>query len=150
MKKRFTDADKWDDEWFRELPSKIKTAWEFLRDRCDSAGFWKKDFKLMNFLTNDTYSPDEILKALNHGKKRILDHGPYWEIREFISFQYGVLSHACRPHKPIFELLEKYRKKGYQKGINTLSEKPIQEKDKTVVMKEFRDLKNKLAKGKSV
>ena len=31
MAKRFTDTTKWEDSWFRKLPSKFKVAWEFDR-----------------------------------------------------------------------------------------------------------------------
>jgi hypothetical protein len=151
MKKRFTDADKWDDEWFRDLSPKGKVAWEFLRDRCDLAGFWKRDFKLMNFLTNDVYDPEETLKEINKGKKRVRDHGSYWEIVDFIQFQYGELTQNCRPHRAVFQLLEKYRKKGYQKGIDRDKDKTRQRQDKTgggaPPPKEWQDLKKKIGKN---
>ena len=57
-------------------------------------------------------------------------------IPSFIEFQYGQLTEACKPHKPIIKELEKLGLlviengkgtvrvlKGYSKGINTLEEK---------------------------
>lgn len=155
MAKRFTDTNKWEDSWFRKLPSKFKSVWEFLRDKVDNAGFWKKDFEVLQFFTRETFTQEDILRALNDGKERIKDHGDYWEITDFISFQYGVLSKDCKPHKHILDLKEKYQNKGYGKGIYTLKDKKRirQEKDKeeeSEGQKNFRDLTRKLAKGKSI
>ena len=122
MGKRFTDTEKWKDPWFRKLPLEAKVFWEFLRDNCDQAGFWKKDYELASFLCGAELN-DSIMGWLNKEKNRIKDHGVYLEILDFISFQFGHLTKDCRPHRPVLDLLKKYGFKGYLKGINTLEEK---------------------------
>jgi len=129
MAKRFTDTGKWDDPWFRKLPSKFKVVWEFLRDKVDNAGFWKKDFELMAFFTQETSTPDDILRAINDGKTRIKDHGDHWELVDFVAFQFGDLSRDCKAHTHIFALKEKYASKGYPMGIHTHKDKET-DKDK--------------------
>jgi len=54
MAKRFTASDKWEDEWFRQLPETSKLFWLFLLDRCDIAGVWKTDYGLASFCIGKT------------------------------------------------------------------------------------------------
>lgn len=49
MSKRFTDANKWRNEWFRTLPVKAKLTWVYICDECDFTGVWKCDFGLASF-----------------------------------------------------------------------------------------------------
>lgn len=129
MAKRFTDTEKWKDPWFRKLSPNSKVLWFFLTENCDQAGFWKKDYELASFFCGYEITEDHLLKAFNQEKIRIKDHKTHVELCDFVSFQYGNLSPDCRPHRPILDLLSKYQKKGYQKGINTLEEKE-KEKEK--------------------
>lgn len=137
MARRFTDTTKWDDPWFRKLPLIYKAFWEFLRDKVDAAGFWKTDFDAAYFFLDQKFDPADALKHFNQDKERVINHGPYWELADFLVFQYGILTEACKPHRPIMALLEKYKSKGYGKGIervlDTLEEKEQeqeQEKEK--------------------
>lgn len=129
MAKRFTDTAKWTDPWYRKLKPVFKSFWEYLRDSCDKAGYWKKDFEAAQFFIDEIFDPLDALQAINKDKKRIIEHGEYWQIVDFISFQYGVLTKDCKPHRQILDLIEKYDFKGYGKGINTLQEKD-KEKEK--------------------
>lgn len=125
--RRFTDTDKWNDPWFRKLPILYKSLWEYLRDRVDNAGFWKVDHEAAFFHINEEYDPEEALRLLNEGKVRVIAYEEYWQLPDFVMFQNGVLTEACKPHRQIINLLEKYKNKGYGKGMNTLQEK---DKDK--------------------
>jgi hypothetical protein len=74
---------------------------------------------------------DDFIHKANNGKERIhvFDDGRKWLIRDFISFQCGSLSKACKPHLEVFRLIEKHSlSKGYPKGMLTLQEKE-KEKD---------------------
>lgn len=49
MAKRFTDTDKWSDDWFLALSPVMKCVWEYLRDNCDGGtGFMKISFIRMS------------------------------------------------------------------------------------------------------
>lgn len=129
MAKRFTDTEIWNDPWFRKLSLEGKVLWRFFVERCDAAGFWKKDYELASFQCGFEVSEEKI-KELNNGKTRVADHGEHFQIVDFIKFQYGTLSADCKPHKSILNLLDSYQKKGYLKGTHTLQE---QEKEKEQV-----------------
>lgn len=126
MAKRFTDNEIWNDPWFRKLPLEGKVFWRFLLDRCDVAGYWKKDYEMMSFQCGFDMT-DVVLQKINEGKERVKDHGTHLEIVDFITFQYGTLKPEVKPHRPIIKLLEYYQSKGFRKGIKTLEE---QDKDK--------------------
>lgn len=131
MGKRFTDTEKWKDKWFRKLKPIYKVCWDFLTENCDVAGFWKKDYELMEFMVGEKIEESELLEALNEGKERVRNCGDYLNIVDFVDFQYGQLSPTCNPHKPILKLIDFYKKKGLIKGFSTLMEKEQeQEKDK--------------------
>lgn len=129
MSKRFTETDKWKDPWFRRLPCKYKSFWEYLRDNCDQAGFWKVDLDYAAYHIGENLERKEVLEQLNNGKIRVVDHGEHWELADFVGFQNGPLKESCKPHRPIIKLLEKYKKKGYRKGINTLE---VKEKERVI------------------
>lgn len=129
MAKRFTDTAKWDKPWFRKLPCRLKTAFEFLRDKCDAAGVWEIDLEALAFNVGEPVSLEEIR---THFKARELGDNKLW-LTEFITFQYGHLSEHCKPHIPVINRLKKLNLwKGYSKGLETLEEKEKdqdQEKD---------------------
>jgi len=130
MAKRFTDTEIWNDPWYRKLQPEAKIFWRFLLDRCDVAGFWKKDYEMASFQCGFEVT-DEHLNELNNGKERVADHQSYLQVVDFVRFQYGELSPDCKPHKPVYGLLEIYKNKGFLKGIYTLEEKEQdKEKDK--------------------
>lgn len=122
MAKRLTDTDIWNDPWYRKLLPEGKILWKFLVDRCDMAGFWKKDFEMASFQCGFDVN-DSLVKLLNDGKDRILDHGDYLEIADFVHFQYGELNDNCKPHRSVINLLDSYAFKGYRKGIERAKDK---------------------------
>lgn len=129
MSKRFTETTKWNDPWYRKLGYKNRDFWNFLLDHCDGAGFWKKDFETAEYFLGYQIDEDASLAEFNKGKVRVENRREYWEILDFISFQYGKLSKECKGHTQVFVLLEKYKNKGYVKGIDTLMDMD-KEKDK--------------------
>lgn len=102
-----TDTEKWDNEWFRALPVKMKVAWEYLRDRCDHAGIWKGDFGLMSFQIGATITAEECLEHLGDKRFVRLPSGKFF-LPTFVAFQYGEeLNPANKAHASVLRLLKK-------------------------------------------
>lgn len=118
MSKRFTDTEKWEDPWFRNLLSDYQRFWIYILDRCDNAGVWKVDFEAAEFYLKQDCKQEELLQVF---KDRVVpfDNDSRWFIPKFISFQYGELTPTCHPHQPVLKLLKIYKLEGYLKGINT-------------------------------
>jgi hypothetical protein len=123
MPKRFTDTEKWNDPWFRRLHPDTKLVWDFITCRCDAAGVWEPDredaeFRIgkkidwplvMNQLLDKDTDPVLFDGESKPNKPRIsLLPGGRWQILGFISFQYGNLSHDCKPHLKVYELIKKH------------------------------------------
>lgn len=136
MGKRFTETSKWGDKWFRALGPYEKLGWQYLCDNCDAAGVIDLDRQLADFQVGHAVEWDKLFEA---AEDRIepLKRGKLWLTR-FCDFQYGKLTEACRPHRPIIALLQKYGLlervlEGYQNTTNTPKEKEKekeQDKDK--------------------
>lgn len=85
MSKRFTETDKWEDEWFSNLTREWKLIWLYLCDRCTRAGRWKKDFKTLNFMC-DTKINESQFREVFQG--RAFDMGSFYFIPKFLKIQY--------------------------------------------------------------
>lgn len=143
MVKRFTDTDKWKKKWFRELTAKEKTFWVYLLDSCSYAGIWEVDFELAEFFCG-SLDKEKIKDIFARHYREIVD-GKYWYITDFISFQYGQLSAACKPHQPVIKALKKFCLwEDYLKGTCTLKEqeKNNKEKENTSVDKQKQIFEN--------
>ena len=103
--KRFTETTKWQDPWFRKLKPRHKCLWQYLCDACDQTGVIDADWDLISFQIGDKVEAD-ALSAFD-GRICFLENGKLF-IRGFIKFQYGVLSHDCKPHRPILALCERH------------------------------------------
>lgn len=134
MAKRLTDCGKWDDPWFHDLPNEYKLLWIYVLDKCDHAGIWKVNKPLAEFMLRSKPSWDDFLQTCD--ERIVVIPGGKWFIPKFISFQYGVLSSECRPHKPVIEILEKMKLKGYLYPIDRDKEQykeKEQEQEKGIV-----------------
>lgn len=85
MSKRFTDTEKWDDPWFCELDNDSKLMWFYICDKCNCAGIWKVNFKLMKMHCNTNKTDQEIKEIF---KDRYFEFGDKWFIPKFLKFQY--------------------------------------------------------------
>jgi hypothetical protein len=87
MAKRFTDTEKWKDEWYTDLSNDYKVIWQYLLDTCDNAGIFKKNIKILNIMCNTNVSAEDILNTF---KNRVLIlSDDKWFISKFCVFQYG-------------------------------------------------------------
>lgn len=123
MKKRFTDADKWEDGWFAELEPKYKLFWQYILDRCDLAGVWKVNFRLANFQVGEVFDSAETLTRFNG---RIIDIGKdRWWVKGFTSFQYPTLSTKSAVHRRVIQVIDNHglsRRSGLGSGAESRPE----------------------------
>ena len=87
MAKRFTDTNKWRNEWFRTLPLKAKLSWIYICDECESHGLMKMDYGLATFQLGFTITK-EIITDWFKDKIYHLDDEKFI-IVQFFEFQYG-------------------------------------------------------------
>lgn len=84
MAKRFTDTDKWRDEWWGSLDNDYRIIWLYLIDSCSISGIWKKDFRGLNFNCNTKITEEQFLKTFS---TRVIDRGNFFFIPKFLRFQ---------------------------------------------------------------
>lgn len=84
MAKRFTDTEKWRDEWWGSLSNDYRIIWLYLVDSCSIAGIWKKDFRGLNFNCNTNISEKEFMDIYG---SRVIDRDNFFFIPKFVRFQ---------------------------------------------------------------
>jgi len=139
--KRFTETLKWDDGWFRRLSPAAKLLWQWLCDKCDSAGVIEPDLELASFQIGMPITENEIGEF---GDRAVRINGGKIHLPKFIEFQYGTPSRDCKAHRPIFLSLEKHFpqasqqrvSKGYSNPLDTVQEK---EKEKVTEKEEAKE-----------
>jgi hypothetical protein len=85
MAKRFTDTEKWRDDWFSNLSNDYRIIWLYLVDNCSFAGVWKKDFRGLNFNCNVTIT-ESLFNDIFKG--RVIEFEKFYFLPKFIIFQY--------------------------------------------------------------
>lgn len=88
MSKRFTDTEKWKDDWFLSLSNEEKVAWFWLLDNCNHAGICKPSIGLLNFMCRTNYTEDQLIEIMDG---RVVKLDGMWFIPKFLKFQYGTL-----------------------------------------------------------
>lgn len=88
MAKRWTDTDKWKDDWYIQLSNDDKIVWQWLLDNCNHAGICKRSVGLLNLMCKTTYKEEDILEKMEN---RIIIVGNSWFIPKFLKFQYSSL-----------------------------------------------------------
>lgn len=120
MKRIFTDADIYEDEWYQDLTIENKLLWDYICRRA-KYGVWKPNHKLCKFQLNIDYNVEESFKAFNKTKERVVKtKNGRWFITGWINFQYPTLSDKCPAHKPVFQFFNdeyKYLFDKYVMGI---------------------------------
>lgn len=88
MAKRFTDTEKWKDDWFISLSNDYKIIWIWLVDNCTHSGLCKRSIALLNLMCKTSITESELLDNM---EGRVLIINDYWFIPKFIKFQYSTL-----------------------------------------------------------
>lgn len=124
-KKRFTDIEIWDKEWYMDLSPKHKCLMKYIFDKCDACGCWKPNWKLASLHIGEDVNFSDLSK-LPKDQYEVLENGKIYII-DFIKFQYGTLSEKSPAHKPVFLAIEKNNLSDRVLGrvLDTLQEKDI-------------------------
>jgi hypothetical protein len=127
-KKRFTDVEIWNKEWFMDLTPKLKCLIRYLFDNCDAAGVWTPNWKLASLHIGEEVN-EKHLRLLPDDQYEIFDGKIF--LPDFINFQYGQLSESSPAHKPVFASLKKHNlsDRVFNRVSNTLQDK-AKDKDK--------------------
>jgi len=108
MPKRLTDTEIWGEDWFIELPNKYKLFWQFIKDSCDNAGFWRPNKSIFQKIVGEPINVEDFLNFVNTQEKQrisVLPSGK-WFIKEFFIFQYGdKFSPTSQVHKGALKTL---------------------------------------------
>jgi hypothetical protein len=91
MSLRFTETNKWKDDWFLSLSNDYRIVWLYIIDNCSIAGLWEKGFRHLNYFCN-TELDEKKFKEIFGAK--IIDLGKHYFIPNFLRIQYpsGLLS----------------------------------------------------------
>jgi hypothetical protein len=89
MSKRFTDTEKWKDDWFLSLSNDYRIVWQWLLDNCNHAGICKPSINLLNMMCNTKLTDEVLFEVFND---RLFNYNTFWFIPKFLKFQYGSLN----------------------------------------------------------
>lgn len=107
-RKRFTDAEKWRDPWFRKLPWQQKLLWLYLCDNCDAAGVIEVDVERWAFEIGAPYAWKNEIAGLGD-RVELMNAGQRLRIVKFIDFQYPRGLNAKAPAQlQVLRLMSKY------------------------------------------
>lgn len=106
-RRRFTDADKWDDAWYYGLTPAAKLVFGYLCDRCDLVGVWKVNCRQAANAIGMELDWDALL--LEFGERVEDLGGDRWLLTRFFRFQYprGIGSRSV-PHRAIRNALRSH------------------------------------------
>lgn len=85
MAKRYTDTDKWNDDWYVSLSNDYRIIWQWLLDNCNHAGICKRSLSILNRDCNTNVSEQDIADQLCG---RLVIRESIWFIPKFLKFQY--------------------------------------------------------------
>jgi hypothetical protein len=106
-KKRFTDAEKWQDPWFRALSPEGKVAWTYVCDTCDAAGVLLSDPERFSFEARLAVPFDQAMALLGDRVRRI--DARRMLVVKFVEFQYPKgLNPKSDAQRRVIDLLEKH------------------------------------------
>lgn len=104
MAKRFTDTDKWKDDWYISLGNDYRIIWQWLLDNCNHAGICKRSLALLNRDCNTRITEDDLLSVM---EGRVIAKDTLWFIPKFLKFQYNGLNNSRPVTLSVIKELEK-------------------------------------------
>jgi len=111
MPLRFTEADKWKQEWFQELNTWQKLMYLFMQDNCDNAGFMEVNPRYNAFLMEmDQEQYIQVFESLSDFYIKSTNGKRIW-LKSFLKDQ---------KNQPLNKV-----NKAHQQIINIISEKEV-------------------------
>lgn len=150
MAKRFTDTGIWDRAWFHDLSPRLKEAWRYLCEKCDHAGVWEINLKMISFAVGEQISKDELASL---PVDMISDEK--LSVRGFIDFQYGCSADQLNPdnrvHRSIITRLERLKKEAPYKPLTSpLNGAKDKDKDKDKEQEKDKEKEKEQDSGKKI
>jgi hypothetical protein len=105
MAKRFTDTEKWNDDWYISLTNDYRIIWQWLIDNCNHAGICKRSIRLLNLMCNTNISEQDLIEKM---EGRVIIANNNWFIPKFLKFQYANLHSERNVIKSVVAELEKH------------------------------------------
>jgi len=85
MAKRFTDTEKWKDDWYLSIDNDTRIIYQWLLDNCNHSGMIKKEFAMLNYCCRTDMNEERLLEMF---KDRVVDCGSFFFLPKFIGQQY--------------------------------------------------------------
>lgn len=85
MAKRFTETEKWKDDWYLSLDNDTRIIYQWLIDNCNHAGIIKKEVTMLNYCCHTHVGVDDIPMMF---PGRVYDCETFFFIPGFIKHQY--------------------------------------------------------------
>lgn len=104
MAKRFTDTEKWKDEWFDQLSIMGKLFFFYFTDNCDHAGVLKSSLRRFCKDVGGAYRQEDFEREFGD-RVMLLSNGSMF-MPKFIKFQYGKLSKDNNAHVGVVKSLK--------------------------------------------
>lgn len=126
MAYRYTDTNKWTDNWFCDLKATSKLLFLYLCDLCDLAGFMEINEKKIGF--DLVLGKQEVERGLRELEGRLLYSvdGKYIYIRNFIKHQKNLpLNSKNAAHRGIIRRLEEMKQSFGFQSIEYFFKKPL-------------------------
>jgi hypothetical protein len=87
MALRFTETNKWKDDWFLSLDNDWRIIWLWLVDNCSIGGFWKKGFTHLNLFCGTKIAEKEFFEVFK-GRVFLVEKTDFIFIPKFLKVQY--------------------------------------------------------------
>lgn len=112
MSKRFSETEKWKDQWFAELKPTEKLVFLYIVDNCDNAGFFELNSRINSYLIGITEKEYlGAIEGLNRGLLRS-KNGQYYWVKNFLLHQKNLpLNSLNNAHRQIIKIIQNFAPK---------------------------------------
>ena len=106
MAKRFISSEIWSDEWFFNLKPVYKLVYIYFFSNCDMSGFFKLNWKKINFEIGQTLDIEDTIKVMS---SKITFRDKDCLINNFIKLQYPKINNSpdAPLHKSVLSAIDK-------------------------------------------